>query len=94
MLQKHLYAALCGGEFAADMCGGKHEKRRRIENLVGEKTAGSTRSATVLAEQRRECGSDPPLRRDSTFAIAMAGTGDRIADMISASAAAIVAVKQ
>ncbi|MEO8611105.1 MAG: hypothetical protein ABI690_24630 [Chloroflexota bacterium] len=42
--------------------GGKHGARRRIENFVGEKSVGSTRSAAVLAQVRRVQGSDPPLR--------------------------------
>ncbi|MEO8607153.1 MAG: hypothetical protein ABI690_04695 [Chloroflexota bacterium] len=52
-------------ETAAELAGGKHEKRRRVANFIGGKRAGSTRSAARLSHMRRECGSDPPLWRDS-----------------------------
>jgi hypothetical protein len=52
-------------KIAADMKGGKHGERRRVAILMGGKSAVGTRSATELAQQRRVCGSDPPLWRIS-----------------------------
>ncbi|MEO8611857.1 MAG: hypothetical protein ABI690_28415 [Chloroflexota bacterium] len=41
-------------KIVAAFAGGKHGKRRQVENFVGEKSAGSTRSAAEWAKTRRE----------------------------------------
>jgi hypothetical protein len=46
---------------AAEVCGGKQVKRRRIANFVGEKSADGLGSAAVCAKARREYGTHPPL---------------------------------
>ncbi len=60
-------------KIAAGVCGGKHEKRRQVENLVAVISAGRPGRAAGLAEVRREHGSNLLLRHDATFATANGG---------------------
>jgi hypothetical protein len=53
------------GEIVAALAGGKHEKRRRVDEFVAVCAAGNARSAAGWARIRRVWGSDPPLWRDT-----------------------------
>ncbi|MEO8610410.1 MAG: hypothetical protein ABI690_21115 [Chloroflexota bacterium] len=50
-------------EIVAAVAGGKREKRRRIENFMGGKSAGGEWSAAGLAAMRREYETELPLHK-------------------------------